>query len=171
MQRGGQGFRRFFWMILGAVFIVGIISIKMVLAAVYSAEVKKGATEAEVIHGAHAARVAQQTDIDKLARNGAAFLLDRDYFYAAVSLKRAAELDTNYRDAAYGWAYATLQLNQNKLTPEVLTDINAGLAQAEKVDPYFEPMLRLKLMIAELENKQEVVSATEARMAILGLKN
>lgn len=171
MRRGGLSFRRHIWITLGIIFVAGLIILKIVLAAVYTTEAKKGATEAEVIHSVYADRVSKQTDVDRLAKAGHFFLQDRDYFYAALTLKRASDLDANYRDAAYGWAYATFQINQENLTPETMNDIKTGISRAEKVDPYFEPMLRLKLLIAELENDQDTLKATQDRMTVLGLKN
>lgn len=156
--------------ILTIIFFGGLVLLKVVLAAVYKVESSKGATEAGVIHTVYKHHVSEQKDVDKLAKIGNNLLQDKNYYYAALNLKQASDLDANYRDAAYGWAYATVQINQDNLTADALTEIKTGLTRAEKVDPYYAPMLRLKLIVAQAENNQETVKSTEERMTVLGIK-
>lgn len=172
MHRGGRHIFQFdsLLMVLVVIFVGGLIGVKMLSSAVYAVESQKGATEAALIHDVYAQHVREQKDVDKLARVGGALLTRKQYFYAALNLEQASDLDTNYRDVAYGWAYALVQANHDQLTTEHVTDIKTALGRAEKVDPFYEPMLRLKLLIAQIENDDTVATATQSRMATLGIQ-
>jgi hypothetical protein len=150
--------------------VIGLVILHFVMDAVYTAGVKKGVSAEEIIYPAYKTHVEGQKDVDKLAKIGNYFLTKKEFYYAALNLKQASDLDLNYRDAAYGWAYAVMQTQGDHPTADRLTEVQTALSRAEKVDPYYEPMLRLKVLVAQLQNNQDMVQKTQARMKALGIK-
>lgn len=154
--------------ILVVVLVVGIFVLRVVTRTL--SQPRDGANEATDIVSVYSAHVEKQTDVVKLTKNGDALVRKNMPQFAALNYKRASDLNKESRDAAYGWAYATVQANANGLGESALNDISTALDRIEKVDPYYEPMLRLKLTVAEIKGDTQTVTAIKERMQLLGIK-
>ncbi len=153
---------------LAVLTVVGLAGSRLVSGQVYRWGTRNLTSPDALVLPAYGEFVAQQTDVDALSRQGRRLLEKNLPGYAALLFRRASELDPNYRDAAYAWAYAVLQANPNQLSLGDRQDIHQAINQIEKVDPHYLPMLKLKLLLARLEGDAATVAATQARLKLLG---
>lgn len=140
---------------------------RMLTHVAYEQEVKQLGTTDDPVFSAYSQTVSHAKDARSLARVGEKLLVKGMPRFAVLHFKRASELDPNYRDAAYGWAYALLQEKKESLTEADLQEIHTAINRAEAIDPLYIPVLKLKLFLAELEQDQSVINATQARLQLL----
>ena len=152
------------------IIILGISVIIFVPKVVYNQVTAPFVNNDNGVYAAYELNVVKQTDQSKLGQAGEYLLKKQLYPHAALAFKRAADLDPNYRDAAYGWAYAILQDKQTKLTAGDLQDIHDAIKRAEAVDPLYIPLLKLKLLMAEIERDQDTAQLVQSRLRLLGEK-
>src|SRR6266511_4126424 len=95
---------------LAVILVLGIIGGVLVWQLpnrlVYARRVADLPKPEQVVLPTYTKHVDAQTDVNKLAQTGGKLLDHNMPLYAAPNFKRASDLDPNYRDAAYGWAYA-----------------------------------------------------------------
>jgi hypothetical protein len=163
-----QTFDLLLLLLLVIIFFGGMALIQFITGQVYSSSVKAIPTGEALIYPTYKEHLATQKDTRHLARSGDVLLNSNMPLYASLNFARASELDPNLRDAAYGWAYALLQAKQDKLSPQDLQDIHTAINRAEAVDPMYIPLLKLKLLVAQIEKNQDVITATQARLKALG---
>ncbi len=156
-----------FALVLGGIIIAGLVFVKVIIQAVYAREIKQLANPQIVILAPYQEHVSQSTNALKLAQVGEGLLQKKLPRYAEVNFKRASDLDLNYRDAAYGWAYAILARAEGSLTPDDLVSLHTAIDRAEAVDPLYPPLLKLKLIVAKTENNQDLVTLTQNRLNLL----
>ncbi len=149
------------------VLLVGFLAIKFVSHAVYTLETKRIISTEDIIFPGYKQKVQKETDVSKLARVANNLSQKNLYTYASLNFKRASDLDPNYREMAYGWAYAILHATNGKLSPQDLTDLHTALTRAEAVDPLYKPTLELKKLIAQLENDKDAQAQADQRLKLL----
>lgn len=112
-------------------------------------------------------RVGRMNDVNTIMTTAQKLVNKKQTRYAAYYYKRASDLDSNVRDAAYGWAYAVVVGNDGKLTPTLVEAVKEAIARVEKVDPMYIPMLELKLDVAKQTGDTASAEATQKRLDLL----
>lgn len=157
-----------FFALLIAAFLVGLFGVRLLSGAVYALNTRHLPTDKDVVYPAYEAKVSQATDSPKLALSGKKLLEKQLDAYAVLNFKRASDLDPTYRDAAYGWAYALLKNKPETLTQSDLQSLHTAIDRAEKVDPLYVPVLKLKKMLADLEHDSQTAQAAQKRIELVG---
>ncbi len=162
--------RRLFVAGLALFFVVGLLVIRVAKGVVYASQAKKTESAEALILTPYTQTVAAKNNAIERAQVGQS-LLEKDLpLYAAINFAQAATLDPNYRDAAYGWAYALLQAKGDHLSEQDSQNIHKAITQAEAVDPLYPPLLELKKIVAEAENKPDVMQQVAERLQLLSQK-
>lgn len=156
----------------GIVFIFGLLLfgpflVKGITSRAYAAESRAMATNEDLISPAYETALEKTSDVSKLTRVGQGLMTLGFYKYAALNFKRASDVDPNFRDASYAWAYCILKDKHSALTPQDLSQVHLAINRAEAVDPLYLPLLKLKIAVAELEKDQSTLDATHARLSLL----
>lgn len=151
---------------LGAL-IIGLVIISTISNVVYKLNTRDLPRPEELIYPAYEERVKHETEVTKLAKSADGLTKKQMFAYATLNFKRASELDPNYRDMAYGWAYALLQTKNTLLSQTDLEEIRTAIERAESVDPLYPPVLELKKLLADLENNQDIKTSVEHRLQLL----
>jgi hypothetical protein len=157
----------YLFFLLGSILVVGILLIRGIGSMIYFSQTRNLPTEEGFIDKVYAQTVAHKLDPALASATGITLLLDKYPRYAAWNFKQASDLDPNFRDAAYGYAYAYLQDKKNRLTADDFKVLYEVIDRGEKVDPLYKPLLELKKIIAELENNQTLVSSIDARLQLI----
>ncbi len=157
----------YFFGVLSLLLIGGLVIIRLAATVVYNLQTRNMPTAESLILDPYQQTVAQKTDPQELARTGSGLLKKGLPRYAALNFARASELDSNYRDAAYGWAYALFKAKQPNLTTQDRQEINTALDRAERIDPFYRPTIELKQLMAELEKKPDAAQALADRLHLL----
>lgn len=156
-----------FWIVLIALFILGVGIIRLVANSAYYKESRKSIDRTAEIKELAQSRVAASTDTPKLISTGQKLLQEDQAEYARLYFARASDLDTNLRDTAYAWAYSIVKSVHGKLSSSDIVEVNQALARAERVDPFFKPVLEMKLVVAKQLGDTSLAQATEARLKLL----
>lgn len=152
---------------LSALLVVGLLVINGVKSVVYARHTKDIPTAESLILPAYSKKVAGESSVAKLAKVGDALLAKDMAAFAELNFKRASELDKNYRDMAYGWAYSLLQSRNGKLTDQDFHDLETAIARAEAVDPHYVPLLQLKIRVEEARGNTSEAKLAQQRLDLL----
>lgn len=164
-------FRLHMFFVLAALIVAGMTIKSMVVKQTYARETSEMALPDQLIMQPYQAKIDQESDVAHLAQVGSDLLKINLPQYAAMNFKRASDLDKNYREVAYGWAYALVQLDQaNIIRTEHIDDVHTALDRVEAIDPNYVPALKLKRLVAELENKTDIVQTVDVRLDLLEKK-
>lgn len=150
-----------------ALLVIGIAVERKVAQVLFTKHSAITATEESVLVPAYREKVMNETDVRKLLHTGDTLMAKNMPLYAAMNYERASALDPNFRDAAYGWAYALLQARNAGMKGVELGTIKGAVERAEAVDPLYLPILEIKKSIAGLEHDQSTIEATQARIEAL----
>ena len=156
-----------FWGVLFAALGLGVALIKVVSKTVYAAQVSNQPDSKPELLELTQRRVAAKNDVAKLAATAESLLKTNRPEYAKYYFARVSDLDLNLRDAAYGWAYAITKANRGELSSVDLVELTTAIDRGEKVDPFFVPLLELKLALAKSQNNQALINATQKRLDLL----
>lgn len=154
-----------------ALLIGGMLVIKAITKSIDAHNQKKVAGREDIIYPAYKEHVAKETDMKRLVETGNSFLKSKQYNYAALKFKRASDLDANFRDSAYAWAYSVIKTDSAQLTQQDLHDLHSAFDRIEKVDPLYEPYLKLKSIVSDIEHNDADKKIADDRLAALEIKN
>ncbi len=149
------------------VLVGGLVIIKMISATVQNAYTHNLSKNEDLITPAYTKHVASESDSAKLATIGNKLMKKQLFAYAALNFKRASDLDPNFRDAAYGWAYTLLEANHNHLTASTLKQLHTAINRTEAIDPFYPPLLHLKITVAQAEGDTATQKIAEQRLKLL----
>jgi hypothetical protein len=164
-------FRLHMIFVLAGLVVLGMTVKSMMVKHSYAHETSTLVSPDQLITETYQAKLDRESDVAHLAKVGSNLLKINMPQYAAMNFKRASDLDKNYRDVAYGWAYALVQLDQaNVINTGHINDVHTALDRVETIDPDYIPALKLKKLVAELETKTDIIQAIDARLALLEKK-
>lgn len=153
---------------LGVALAGGVLIINSVKGSTYQSTLQKLPDVGDSMESTFSVSVSKKTDARALAKSADGLLKMKLYSFAAIAFHRASDIDPNYRDAAYGWAYARFQSEQEVLSPQSVDEIKQALARVEAVDPLYIPAIKLRLLIAQKENDVSLVEKLTNRLSTLG---
>lgn len=148
--------------------IIGIVITRIITQATYLRQTSHLPTDDTMIIPAYTQSINQRTDTTQIAKAGEQLLAKGMPKYAAINFARASDLDKNSRDLAYAWAFSLVKAKGNNLTSGDLKNIKTALARGEAIDPFYIPLLQLKLLLAQAEHDVPTIEAIQERLRILG---